>query len=304
MDRILKYVHLDDQAIKIGGTNLTSIAIFEERIQDVVSISCGDLTIPLIDKYSDRLWILGNIVGLANLNKDIIDYLFEQKFVKIEFDYNYCPYRGNGPHRINGKEHCECPHNTGHPVLSRIYQFIPERAKLIFYMSERQRCIHIDHMPNIKTENTSVLSSCFTKATLEKFRAIRSNRSHNNGKWAILSGFGGWHSKAKGLSEAINYCSANSLKYDVLPVLDYDEHLKRLSEYHGLIFLPIIDDTCPRCIIEARLMGLEVITNTNSQHVTEKWWRDEEVDLIDQYISGRPEIFWKMIDDLCSNTML
>lgn len=300
----MKYVHLDDQAIKIGGTNLTSLAIFEDRQQDIISISCNDLTLSDINRYSNRLWILGNIVGLANLNKDVIDFLFESNFVKIEFDYNYCPYRGNIPHKINGKDNCECPHGNGHPVLSRIYQLIPEKAKWIFYMSERQRCIHIDHMPNIKIDQTSVLSSCFTKSTLDSFRAIRSRRSIRNGKWAILSGFGGWHSKAKGLQEAINYCTANSLQYDVLPVMDYDEHINRLSSYHGLIFLPIIDDTCPRCVIEAKLMGLEIITNTNSQHVTEKWWRGGSIEEVDQYISGRPEAFWNQIDDICSNTML
>ena len=73
----MKYVHLDDQAIKIGGTNLTSLALFEDRLDDIVVISCPDLTIELIERYSDRLWIMGNIIGLAGLNKQIIDRLFE-----------------------------------------------------------------------------------------------------------------------------------------------------------------------------------------------------------------------------------
>ena len=295
----MKYVHLDDQAIKIGGTNLTSLALFEDRLDDIAVISCPDLTIELIERYSDRPWVMGNIIGLAGLSKQIIDRLFEVNFVKIEFDYNYCPYRGEVPHKMNGNEACNCPHGNGHPTLSRIYQFIPERAKWIFYMSERQRCIHVFHMPNIKLEKTSILSSCFSRAQLDLFEQKRSQRLHN-GKWAVLNGFGGWHSQAKGLQEAIGYCTANSLKYDVLSIAEYEVHIDRLSNYKGLVFLPIVDDTCPRCIIEARLMGLEVVTNANSQHVTEQWWRDGDVK---EYIAGRPAHLWRIIDDLCSNSL-
>jgi hypothetical protein len=155
-------------------------------------------------------------------------------------------------------------------------------------------------MPNIKLEKTSILSSCFSIAQLDLFEQKRSQRLHN-GKWAILGGFGGWHSQAKGLQEAISYCVANSLKYDILPIAEYEVHIDRLSNYKGLVFLPIVDDTCPRCIIEARLMGLEVITNANSQHVTEQWWRDGQVK---EYIAGRPAELWRVIDDLCTNSVL
>ena len=64
-----------------------------------------------------------------------------------------------------------------------------------------------------------------------------------------------------------------------------------LSSYKGLISLPIIEDTCPRITLEARYMGLEVITNKMSQHTKEDWWvkSDEEalaLQHLDLNISG------------------
>jgi len=64
-----------------------------------------------------------------------------------------------------------------------------------------------------------------------------------------------------------------------------------------LIFLPIQYDTCPRVTIEARLLGLDVITNENSQHISEEWWV-EDLDVVEDYLKNRPEFFWKILNEL------
>ena len=63
------------------------------------------------------------------------------------------------------------------------------------------------------------------------------------------------------------------------------------------MFLPIIDDTCPRCVIEAKLLGLDIITNVNSQHTTEGWWHSTRDD-IKEYLEQRPKHFWSVIDGI------
>lgn len=45
----MKYVYLDDSNIEIGGTNFTSLAILEDRIQDVEIVKCSELTKDTID---------------------------------------------------------------------------------------------------------------------------------------------------------------------------------------------------------------------------------------------------------------
>lgn len=292
-----KYILVDDSSIAIGGTELSLLGIFEERISDVLSIKTTDLTGQQFDLHRDKIWIFGNITGLYS-NKEfeqIIKSLSKIKFVKIEFDYNFCPYRGEIPHKRFTNQQCECPYGLGsHELCSKLYDSIYLNAQHIFFMSEKQRAIYSTHIPFINFTKTSILSSCFTKESLSLFYSLKD--SSKNGKYAILEGHGGWHSEAKGKEIAKQYCLANNLAYDILPTISYVDHIKILSNYSYIVFLPIIHDTCPRCIIEAKLMNIEVITNMNSQHITEFWWKDRETIL--NYISSRPNHFWKIIDNI------
>ena len=292
----MKYVYLDDSNIEIGGTNFTSLAILEDRIQDVEIVKCSELTKDTIDLKKDSFWILGNITGLFSLSGSVVMHLVEtiKDFVKIEFDYNYCQYRGEIPHQILGGEVCKCPVL---PVADYLYSWIIDSSKHMFFMSERQRAIYSVHFPLLKFHQSSILSSCFTRDNLKLFRSIVSQQSEKNNRYAILKGFGGWHSKAKGLEESIKYCTENNLAYDILPIQDYEQHINTLSNYKGLVFLPIIDDTCPRCVIEAKLLDLHVTTSLNSQHVTEWWW-DQQKEEVEKYVSARPKYFWDKVDEL------
>lgn len=292
-----KYVLLDDHSIEIGGTNLTTMSILEDRRQEIFSLQTKYLSSSSIKDNKDKIWIIGNVMLLLNnQNTDIIEELFNNvKFIKLEFDYNFCLYRGEIPHKILGNQICSCPYGvSGNKSLLKIYDFITKNAQHIFFMSERQKAIYINHLPNIDVSKTSVLSSCFSKDSLNLFKSLKT--SIKNEKYAILEGYGGWHSEAKGVEQAKNFCIVNNLPYDILPIQKYEDHIKLLSQYKGLIFLPIIDDTCPRCIIEARFLGLEVIANINCQHVNEWWWKDTSK--TEEYLKNRPKYFWKIIDSL------
>ena len=291
------YIHLDDQSIDTGGTSLTSIAILEDRIDDILSISCKDLTIEQVKRHRNKIWIVGNITNLYRLDPNLIKELFSHNsFVKIEFDYNFCPYRGEIPHQKLANQSCKCPHEVIlNPVMSSTYDLIIKNAKHCFFMSERQRAIYAIHMPLMRFDKTSVLSSCFTKDSLDLIETHSIN--HKNDQYAILEGYGGWHSQAKGVTEAKNFCVTNNIQYQILPNQPYEHHIETLSRFKGLVFLPIIDDTCPRCVIEAKLLGLDIITNVNSQHTTEGWWNTTRDD-IKEYLEQRPKHFWSVIDGI------
>ena len=55
------YIHLDDQSIATGGTSLTGTAILEDRIDHILSLSCQDLTIEEVQRYQNKLWIIGKL---------------------------------------------------------------------------------------------------------------------------------------------------------------------------------------------------------------------------------------------------
>ena len=292
---MIKYSVIDDAAIQLGGTSLTLAAIMEPIRDEVEFISTGDLTPTHLQFKKPRCWIIGNVLAMTPESHKALTILLNQETtVKIDFDYGFCKFRGPTPHRILGKRECDCLHNPETQALKVIYDLIKEKSSKIFYMSNAQRAIHNNFL-NIPQEKTLVLSSCFTTKTLTKMKELRSKVK--NQKYAIVQGHPGWHSQAKGVSEAVNYAIENNLKYDLISTTTHEEMLEKLSTYKGLIFLPIIEDTCPRITIEAKLMGLDVITNPNSQHTSEEWW-SYSLDKIEDYLKERPHVFSRTISNL------
>lgn len=292
-----KYIILDDAVIQNGGTSLTLESILEDRKQDCFFISVENLNHAFLSSNKGKIWIIGNIMSIGQ-NKDprILTRLLEtENFIKIEFDYNFCKFRCETGHEILGKQKCNCPNGIdSEPFLAEIYNLIHKNALHIFFMSERQRSVHSYHMPLLPFHRSSVLSSCFSKKMLSMMDSFKDTPKNN--KYAILQGYGGWHSFAKGFKEAKEYCESNNIEYDILENKNFEDHLRNLSRYKGIVFFPIIHDTCPRCIIEARFMNLDVICNSNCQHIYEEWWIDKSKTL--DYIKNRPKYFWQTIDTL------
>ena len=284
---------VDDSVEGVGGTALTIDAILEPEKDNIDFISTSDLM--LKDTFADyKVFILGNIMNYdSNSFGALLNLMQERKFVKIEFDYGYCPYRGRIPHKILGKEPCSCPFGkTGIPALSQIYENIKINSSHVFYMSEGQMKIHDDALMGINKKKKTVLSSCFSQKDM--ILMGRLSQKPKNEKFAIIDGKGGWHTEAKGIKPSIEYAESNSIEYDVIKTDTHHEMLHLLSGYKGLINKPIIDDTCPRVTIEAKLMGLEVIADEMSQHITEKWWKQTPGKIVD-YLSSRPKLFWEIV---------
>ena len=292
---MIKYTVIDDSAINLGGTSLTLDAIAEPFKHECEFIKTSDLTKTYLDFKHPKVWIIGNTMGLTKDSYETLMQIIQiQTTVKIDFDYGFCRFRGPTPHRILGNKECDCLTNPETATLRNIYSYIKKYTSKIFYMSEGQRKIHEVSL-DIPAEKTKVLSSCFTKDSFAKMKEYRSNQKSD--KYAIIDGHPGWHQQAKGVSKSVNYAITKNLPYEVFSTETHDEMLQKLSSYKGLIFLPIIEDTCPRVTIEAKLMGLEVITNENSQHTLENWW-NKPLDEIENYLKERPEILHQELINL------
>jgi len=292
----MKYFFVDDSVKVIGGTSLTLDAIIEPNAENVELIPTSELKfIDCVEKSGT--WIFGNITALNHSVVTNILWLLENKTcVKVEFDYGYCAYRSPNSHLSFKNEECSCFSGECEvPPLQNIYRAITEKCKHIFYMSQQQLNLHIKNT-QLGSASRSVLTSCFTSKTYESFSEL-ANQEKNN-KYAILKGQGGWHSKAKGFEKSKEYVRQNNLQSDIIQTETHDKMLKLLSTYKGLIFLPIIQDTCPRIVIEAKLLGLELIINNNCQHITEDWWKDKSIEEITTYLKSRPEYFWRKMENI------
>ena len=75
----------------------------------------------------------------------------------------------------------------------------------------------------------------------------------------------------------------------------HQQLLRKLSKFKGLSFHPLGDDTCPRTVIEAKLLGLELSLNDKVQHKDEEWFNKDRSE-IEDYLLSRHEVFWEKID--------
>lgn len=282
---------IDDCVAGVGGTSLTLDAIIEPNKNQVELISTREFS--LTDSFKYEGFIFGNIMGFTNNSLDAIIHTMNSKpFFKIEFDYGYCIYRGRIPHKVLGNQDCDCHKSINANSLRKIYNLIHSKSLHTFYMSEEQMLFHSEDLKLEACFNKSVLSSCFTSNTMLQFSNLCKKKK--NSKFAIIDGNGGWHSQAKGVNEAIKHAENHSLNYEIIKTKTHEEMLKTLSNFQGLIFLPIIHDTCPRVTLEAKYMGLDVITNSNSQHTKEKWWNDS-IENAFQFTKSRPNYFWETL---------
>jgi len=65
-----------------------------------------------------------------------------------------------------------------------------------------------------------------------------------------------------------------------------------LANAKGLCLLPPGADTCPRLVIEAKLLGCELHYNENVQHADEDWFNTDDDEAIERYLRGYKERFW------------
>lgn len=286
------FYFIDDNATNIGGAELTLQAIKNHNLGMITCIDTPNIVTHTIDP--EGIYVLGNIARFdINIAKTLYRLMDQVKFVKIEFDYGYCIARGPTPHKYQFNMECNCGSITNR-VISQLYSIIRQKASHLFYMSKAQMNIHNTQLP-IQNPNQTVLSSCFDNFTINTLRSSLSTT--RNGRYLIVDGRPGWHRTAKGVDQAIEYAQKNNLDYDVKTTKTHSEMMTLMSQYHGLIFLPYIEDTCPRVTIEAKLAGCDVITTANAQHTVEEWWSKPLNEVYD-YIVGRPKVFWEIMNKL------
>ena len=96
--------------------------------------------------------------------------------------------------------------------------------------------------------------------------------------------------KHKNTEGAIKYCRAKELQYQLIGHCTPEEFLNRLSHNEKLVFFPLTPETLSRIVIEARMMGMKVVTNKRVGATSEEWFSLKGEELIDFMFSKRDKI--------------
>tara|TARA_B000000557_G_C20807449_1_gene458383 strand:+ start:1369 stop:2265 length:897 start_codon:yes stop_codon:yes gene_type:complete len=256
----------------IGGAELTLDALIE-KLEDrysVIRINSQVLNEKykeIFSKYKNEKWLFGNIVVLNSQILQLIPYLISDYSI-LECDYKYCKYRSEELHFYTEKKQCDCKENKDfNGLISTFFS----RAKNILWMSEGQKLKYERNIEIYNNVNQIVISSIFSKDHINYMSNLNNNPSIKRSNNYVILKSPSW---IKGYKSAKNYCLENNLKYEEVWGLQYAQLLLKLRSSKGLVYLPLGDDTCPRIVIESKLLGCDLILNKHVQHKEEEWFKD------------------------------
>tara|TARA_R110002074_G_scaffold109403_2_gene235940 strand:- start:1601 stop:3703 length:2103 start_codon:yes stop_codon:yes gene_type:complete len=268
----------------VGGAELSLKTLIEASPGSATLVNSSVIDQEFVDFYKDSKWIFGNI---ASLDTEMIRYIIENKieYSFIEFDYKFCKHRN--PVLYNFLEGTDCEYST--TDRGSVIQDFISNSKSTFFMSTKQRDIYNDALPETSKANTHILSSLFDEQFFNRIQLLNdkyTNQPRDN-KWIVL----GSNSWVKGAVQSEDWCKENDVEHEVIFGMEYDQFLKRLSQAKGLCAMPAGYDTCPRLVIEAKLLGCALQTNEYVQHSDEEWFNRPNEEII-KYLKTRKDYFW------------
>lgn len=276
-----------------GGAELTTEALIQKCPHKLFRVHSQSLTINMLDRYPDRHWIICNFTqcdaaALAHLAQSKIKYSI------VEYDFKYCMFRSEVMHQKQTGHPCDCPLRPHGILVEKLYS----NAQHIFWMSEKQRDQFFSRIPSLifADEGKHVIQgSVFSDETLDQLVELRKVHEASIGKlpikiWAIQAS----QNWIKGTQETIQWCTAKKMPVKILQNMAYDKFLRELASCNGLVFQPLDFDTCPRVVIEAKIMGCELELNNNVQHKDEAWFQGTPDEIV-AHLRTRGEHFWKHI---------
>tara|TARA_B100000131_G_C18115575_1_gene611179 strand:+ start:961 stop:2880 length:1920 start_codon:yes stop_codon:yes gene_type:complete len=270
----------------VGGAELTSEALIQSSPFTVCKLHSKDVSLDLLARGHDKFWIFGNFAGMDY--KLIPSIVANMNYAILEYDYKFCRYRSPEKHLEIEKKSCDCHEHIHGKIVSTLF----EGAKSIWWMSEKQMEIQHSRFPFLAKKPNTVLSSVFDEDFFLTAKALRSKYEGKKSEKWIVMGSASW---IKGVEDAKIHCKENNLDYEVIWNLPYQECLEKLASSKGLVFLPKGADTCPRLVIEAKLLGCDLVLNDNVQHKDEEWFASDSMLDTESYLYAARDRFWNGI---------
>jgi glycosyltransferase involved in cell wall biosynthesis len=279
----VKYIAVADLFIDDygGGAELTTEALLKKSPGKVFKIRSKDLTLETIKNNRDKIWLFFNY---ASMNLSLISSIIELlNYHVIEYDFKYCVYRSPEKHQAATQLPCNCQNIQHSSLITALFS----GAIKSWFMSQRQLDRYLNNFPQL--QRTEVLSSVLDEETLQKCKQLRETITKSD-RWLVC----GTNSWIKGVDAAVNWCKQTNKQFDVVENVSHDEMLKKLASNRGYVFLPLGIDTCPRQVIEAKLVGCELELNDNVGHKDEEWF--STIEKIEEHMRSRPKRFWKEVN--------
>jgi len=99
--------------------------------------------------------------------------------------------------------------------------------------------------------------------------------------------------KNKGMPKSIQFCMDNKLKYELLPLQQFDKFVENLSRVKKLVFFPQWLESYSRLAIEARILNCKLVTNSLLGVASEPYFKMKGQKLLDFIRSNNKNLYKK-----------
>jgi glycosyltransferase involved in cell wall biosynthesis len=269
-----------------GGAEFTTEALIEKCPYRFEKILAKDVSLEVLESGHHAFWIFGNF---SSLNLELVPTIVaNMNYSILEYDYKYCKYRSAEKHKNAEDKECDCHEDIHGKIVSAFYY----GAQSLWWMSEKQEKKYQDLFPFLAEKQSTVLSSVFNDDFFVALKVLREENKDIERKGWIVLGSNSW---IKGKDAAEKHCKENGLEYEVVWDLPYKEVLEKLAKAKGFVYLPEGGDTCPRMVIEAKLLGCELVLNDLVEHKNEIWFDTETMFDTEAYLYAARDRFWNGI---------
>ena len=270
----------------VGGAELTTEAIVDSCPLAIEKLHSKDVDLQILEQGHDKFWVFGNF---AMMNPELIPTIVANlDYSIVEYDYKYCRYRSPEKHRFAETSDCNCHEEMQGKMISAFYY----GAKSLWWMSEKQEEHYTKTFPFLSEKESTVLSSVFDDGFFAALKILREKYKDTKRSGWIVLGSTSW---IKGAEAAEAWCKENNKEFEILWGLDYGDVLEKLACAEGFVYLPEGMDTCPRMVIEAKLLGCELHLNDYVQHKDELWFDTTDLFNTEAYLYAARERFWNAL---------
>lgn len=246
----------------------------------IARVRSRELTQEHLKQGLEKYWIFGNYTQLDP--RLIPSIVANVRYSMVECDYKFCKFRSLERHQLETGSPCDCDNQQHGQLISSFMA----GSDFTWWMSVKQQQKYHEHFAFLADYKQQVLSSVFNDQFFKLISDLRSTPKGN--KWIIVNS----ENWIKGSRSTEEYAKLNQLDYELVDSISPVDMLKKLASAKGLIFHPEGADTCPRLVIEAKLLGCELDLNENVQHKDELWFTSE-IKTIENYLKESCNIFWK-----------
>jgi glycosyltransferase involved in cell wall biosynthesis len=283
-------IFVSDMFVKdyVGGAELTTQALIDASPYKIFCVNSSRVNQKLIRDGLSLVWVFGNF---SQIDPNLIPIITNNlKYYILEYDYKYCKYRSPEKHKASEGKECDCHLNQNGKLICNFYS----NAKSVFWMSLAQMTVYLNKFQEAIKFNNILLSSVFDDLFFNKIIELNKKYSNITRKGWIVLGSQSW---VKGYENAVSWCQENKVDYEVVWNLPYEQLLEKLAQSEGFVYLPNGADTCPRMVIEAKLLGCKLYINEHVQNAQEKWFNTNNINETLNYLMNGSKRFWDEVNN-------